>query len=417
MSDPHRWLNFSTLLILSLFVLLPFCVNGGLQGERYRRRRSTGRRLKASTEGLNFSKTSAAPTGFGDPPCKDYSFGKNSAKVWENAFYVFALNAGHVGSTTLGSRDNYIFSVSEFDKGKTHNVTSAVCEVFEANHVGAGSTDSNNHPKYGGSAGKGFEEWNRDAYLKAIVADDPVCEFESTVDKLVHGYLQRLNDGTITSNKKSKCSTNLEGVRMHMDLGHHIILGLGDALVRAIAPDRLAFIRLRRNRTNTAISYYSNQKIPCGGDYKEDAGLGPGMFILCPWDHGSVLLGDDPDAYEKWESLNDFQRCLWYVDEIEARWTMFLRKYPNLDYMETKPWSTSEDLMDIMKDTASFLQARLAKTHYGLQNVSVTAQETDSKGHSHTTSEDFVDHTEDIKGYNIIMAYSKDKKELVKAQK
>ena len=142
---------------------------------------------------------------------------------------------------------------------------------------------------------------------------------------------------------------------MRVDLGHHIITGLGDALVRAIAPDRLAFIRIRRNRSNNAKSFLANKAIPCGGNYNaETASLGKGMFILCPWDHGSVILGDDPDALTKWEKLNDFQRCLWYVDEVEARWQLLKRKYPYLQTIETEPWTTSEDLMDIMNQVRDF---------------------------------------------------------------
>ena len=39
------------------------------------------------------------------------------------------------------------------------------------------------------------------------------------------------------------CTCDREGTRLRVDLGHHILFGLGDALVRRIGADRLAVVR------------------------------------------------------------------------------------------------------------------------------------------------------------------------------
>jgi hypothetical protein len=232
-------------------------------------------------------------------------------------------------------------------------------------------------------------------------------------DSLVHKYLTNVTKRFYVD-RKSNCNKTAN-IRMHIDLGHHIIMGLGDSLARLISPDRLAFIRLRRNRTSTAISFYSSQAIPCGGYYNSsEANLGHGMFVLCPWDHGSIILQNDDSAYEKWEQLTDFQRCLWYVDEVEARWQMFIQKYPDLVYLETDPWNTGADLMNILSDSATFLEGLLRKTHRALGSVHVLPKNTTSKGHAHTSAKDYLkDRSEEIKQYTSIMAYSSNVKKLL----
>ena len=162
----------------------------------------------------------------------------------------------------------------------------------------------------------GIAEWNQNAYHLALRQNnmDPVCFFQKEADMFVQTYLDEFagKAGDLANvGKHGHCHTPRNKQAMRLDLGHHINNGLVDALMRAIVPERLAFIRIRRSREKTAVSHFVSGNIPCGSkasSTNKSAPLGKGMFILCPWEHGSVLLASDPEASSKWDKLNSFQK-------------------------------------------------------------------------------------------------------------
>jgi len=101
-----------------------------------------------------------------------------------------------------------------------------------------------------------------------------------------------------------------------VDLGHHSLFGLGDALVSVLGAQHVTFVRIRRPRSEIALSYLAEHKWPCNGE---------GMFVLCPWEHGSLLLQRVINARAKWSSLNAYQKLLWLSDEVEYRWRLVER--------------------------------------------------------------------------------------------
>jgi hypothetical protein len=80
--------------------------------------------------------------------------------------------------------------------------------------------------------------------------------------------------------------------------------------------------------------------------------------VLCPYDHGSVLFENDLEWPRKWDQLSNYQRCLWMVDEVEARWESLVAAHPKLAIFELN-WATGEDLNAAVHKTGEFLQERL----------------------------------------------------------
>lgn len=122
--------------------------------------------------------------------------------------------------------------------------------------------------------------------------------------------------------------------------GHQVILGLIPALADILG-DRARFLRLRRNRFDTAYSFYKSKNGdsgPCSGRC---------IFCLCPLDP----LARCPVDAQVWEDLNPYQRHLWSVDEIECQWQSFLRSRPGVHYMELN-WDkrlTAEQMLEVAK--------------------------------------------------------------------
>jgi len=139
---------------------------------------------------------------------------------------------------------------------------------------------------------------------------------------------------------------------VHVDLGHHILMGLYPIPLEQIGTDAVTIlrIRIRRSRTNTATSFHSSKRIPCNGN---------GDFVLCSWDHGSVLLDNGDEAKIKWGELNKYQRCLWFIDEVEARWTLLQERHTGKLHFKEFNWSTDEDLNQTQTHIATFLSGNV----------------------------------------------------------
>ena len=102
--------------------------------------------------------------------------------------------------------------------------------------------------------------------------------------------------------------------------GHQIILGLLPALVDVLG-SHAKFIRLRRNRFDTAYSFTQNHGDPCTDECK---------FCLCPLDSATRC----PPHGHVWHKLNSFERYLWAVDEVECQWQALLNSRPSLKFIE-----------------------------------------------------------------------------------
>ena len=113
------------------------------------------------------------------------------------------------------------------------------------------------------------------------------------------------------------------------------------------------FIRLRRARKETARSFtLSGLKVnpiqqfsPVNKSNCVLQVLKPGkrrghlnFYALCPLERPEdVVL--KPPSVEVWRNFSFYQRALWFIDEVEARWTLFLEKNKGVRYSEFS-WSS-----------------------------------------------------------------------------
>jgi len=107
------------------------------------------------------------------------------------------------------------------------------------------------------------------------------------------------------------------------------------------------FVRIRRSRTETARSFCEaglhNLHRMFSPVHKKNCvmntrrGYRLHSYSYCPLEQPfSVVLKIDP---EKWRMLSPYQRGLWYVDELEARWNRFIQEFPQAKYIEVS-WSS-----------------------------------------------------------------------------
>lgn len=275
-----------------------------------------------------------AITSFGDTPQSDACGGHTTQTanqtVWHaNVQFVFSVTAGHSGSTAFGSESQY-----EVSDGGT------LCSSFEAEHLlrFRGGVDSN-HCKCtfsGPLCSKlkhpcGISGWFESTRLQAFDAGGsrPGCFFAREAERYVSNDL-------IPHYKlvqRDKCEGNAS--RVFMDLGHHLLFGVMDALVHILGISRVWLVRIRRARLANAVSYYVEKKIPCSGN---------GMYVLCPKSHGSILFADmkKDKAHSRWKLANALERCLWLIDEVEARWQSLLLANPKLSRREIN-WIDAND--------------------------------------------------------------------------
>eukprot|EP00051_Salpingoeca_urceolata_P032807 m.17519 g.17519 ORF g.17519 m.17519 type:complete len:398 (-) comp5479_c0_seq1:54-1247(-) len=120
----------------------------------------------------------------------------------------------------------------------------------------------------------------------------------------------------------------MERILNHLDKrvwfgsGHQIILGLLPALADVFG-DRARFIRLRRNRLDTAWSFAQKRGGPCTHRC---------VYCLCPLDPATRC----PVRGEAWNSLSVYQKYLWFVDEVECQWQALVGSRPHLKTLEVE---------------------------------------------------------------------------------
>ncbi|CAM9383972.1 unnamed protein product [Phaeothamnion confervicola] len=127
----------------------------------------------------------------------------------------------------------------------------------------------------------------------------------------------------------------IRGAATYMDLGHHFAAGC--LLFEAIAAelgDELCVVRIRRARLEVAYSMTNSHREKYG-----DLGIGPcggkrqDFWVVCRTTDSVLHLSD-----EQWEALTRFQRWLWAIDEMEARWVLLRRQFPQLRTTDVR-WS------------------------------------------------------------------------------
>ena len=142
----------------------------------------------------------------------------------------------------------------------------------------------------------------------------------------------------------------------YVDVGHHVNLGILGPLVDELASggSSAAVVRVIRNRFDTVRSFMSERKAPCASNGTQadgDSGATMnGMWTLCPELH-KVLLQPPPGA---WARLDDDQRNLWFIDEVEARWQQLLLAHPALEQL-TLSWCEDGDFPQVWDATAQFI--------------------------------------------------------------
>ena len=197
--------------------------------------------------------------------------------------FVFGWSTGHVGTTSLSSAETY---------NNPQNITF----IFEANR----------HPDYVHSLKAKWKTFTHRKELKFV---------ESRFIPLMLELRQN--------------STTL------VDLGHHnlyFIYGLLKYI--KLNPDkyRILFVRIRRERHESALSLsYNNQ-----GQKQSVCKM---VYRYCPHDRPNDIIMKLNNSTKWNHDFNDYQRALWLVDEVEARWKLFLKNYsPYIHYIEVY-WS------------------------------------------------------------------------------
>lgn len=311
-----------------------------------------------------------------------------------NDRWIFAFSTGHVGTKFLGNPKGY----------NTENLSDAarICFTFEADR------HFKRHP-HPASLRKWWQQrwrWQVASSSSSSSNDthQPTSPGKLVADDLLPWYRKQCDADSIAPCTSPGC------VSIHVDLGHHILMGLYPALLEKIGADRVSFLRIRRNRTNAAASFLSSNRIPCNEN---------GDFVLCPWEHGSVLLDSVVEPKTKWGALNEYQRCLWFVDEVEARWVLFQQRHANsLRFLELN-WSTKEDVNRMHTEVAAFL-SNIVGGGGGNQTVRVKQRTTNKNQHTHDA--DFTDgkiteYREWERSYDAIMLYSDQTRALIAGQR
>jgi len=141
--------------------------------------------------------------------------------------------------------------------------------------------------------------------------------------------------------------------RVALVLGHETLYWYAGAIR---AERNVAVVRIRRARYETADSWrenYAYEKVR--GALERES---PGWFWFAPWlNCDRVLLrlpargktseatscGASADASDLWErTFDSFQRALWFVDEVEARWQVLKRSSPDVAALVELDWGSTD---------------------------------------------------------------------------
>ena len=78
----------------------------------------------------------------------------------------------------------------------------------------------------------------------------------------------------------------------------------------------LKWVRIRRKRINVARSFAQDN-----GGNRPDPCLSEKGVVICPWDETAILK----PSRDAWDGWTVFMQHIWFVDEVEARWRIFLK--------------------------------------------------------------------------------------------
>lgn len=219
--------------------------------------------------------------------CPHRPFGAKASELLpdlpENYTFIFVVSTGHTGTTSLGQRSTW----RQQFRRKT-----MPCDFFVA------------HEK----------EQDRHFVHQTPWTTNPCAAADRYVlrDKLplmirmIEGY-KRDNGCTVQGGS-------------WFGSGHQVTLGLLPSLAWLLGP-RARFVRLRRDRLDTAYSFSSAKAGPCSVRCKH---------CLCPLDNATML----PVSGKVWQTLSNFQQYLWLQDEVEAQWQSLLYNNPTLNFIE-----------------------------------------------------------------------------------
>ena len=262
--------------------------------------------------------------------------------------WVFSLNAGHAGSTFLGNLSNY----------RTGSEGEGLCGIFEGGHSFRDSVVCKDSPPP--QHGCGIAGWWKGVVLAADTETD-------NDDNAWAWEIKRRNKEVTTEvsaaeEKKAAADLFVERCMLpvylrqlracqgdhatlpgtFLDIGHHVLFGLLYPLIDFLP--HVTVVRIRRPRVMNAMSYFEEGKIPCNGR---------GMFVLCPWWHDAVLR----PTQDQWEQLSGFQRCLWMIDEVEARWQLLRKRRPEA-VGPALNWTDGDSIQDARQVIAGLLSGR-----------------------------------------------------------
>lgn len=152
------------------------------------------------------------------------------------------------------------------------------------------------------------------------------------------------------------------------------------------------FVRIRRRRIEIANSFVSEPRLDLVDYGTKRAGIVSNPKMKTALFRFESLGGPLPDeVYWNWTL---FQRHLWFCDEIEARWRVFLKEHPDVRYYELS-YSASEENPDKQKLTPSsiddlalnFLDVGHPLSPY-IKHISSFSHKTNSKKAIHLSQEE-----------------------------
>ena len=108
-----------------------------------------------------------------------------------------------------------------------------------------------------------------------------------------------------------------DGLNQMVKFGHtHIFYDLSTYHMALSKEFDLKWVRIRRKRINVARSFAQDS-----GGNRPDPCLSEKGVVVCPWDEMSILK----PSRDAWDGWTVFMQHIWFVDEVEARWRMFLK--------------------------------------------------------------------------------------------
>lgn len=98
---------------------------------------------------------------------------------------------------------------------------------------------------------------------------------------------------------------------------------------------KILFVRIHRERHETAISMNYARSSVQFTDLCKDL-----LYRYCPFERTTDVINHPPEDTVVWNTFTEYQKALWMIDEVEARWTHVVSTHPKIDALEVL-WSKS----------------------------------------------------------------------------